>query len=77
MKEILLNSLPQYIDWIKLALAEQGLSVKHKTEKEVTGEFQDEKWGRVLEDVKELSNPSLEEVDNSLTSSSTRPHFSS
>jgi hypothetical protein len=63
MKEILLDNLPQYTDWINLLLKEQGLSVKHKTEKEVMREYQDEKWGVMLEEVKKLSSPLLEEVE--------------
>ena len=66
MKEILLDNLPQYSDWIKLALSEQGLSVNQKTAKEVLREYQDEKWGCALQEAKELSNPTLEDVEMKL-----------
>ena len=68
MKEILLNNLPQFSDWIKLALSEQELSVNHKTVQEVIREYQDEKWGSALQEVEGLSKPTLEDVEIKLES---------
>ena len=66
MKEILLDNLPEYSDWVKLVLSEQELSVNQKTVKEVMREYEDEKWGHALQEVKELSNPCLEYVEMKL-----------
>ena len=63
MKEILLDNLPQYSDWIRLVLSEKGLTVNQKNVKEVIREYQDEKWGCALQEAKMLSNPTLEDIE--------------
>ena len=63
MKEILFNDLPRYINWIKHTLSRRDFAIKYKTEEEVIREYDNEKWGGLLEKVKKSLNPSLEEVE--------------
>ena len=60
---ITLNDLPKYTDWPKRLLSLESSDVKHKTEKEVLREYQDEKWGGLLKRVRALSTPTLLSVE--------------
>jgi hypothetical protein len=59
-----LDDLPRFSDWPKRLLSLEPFGVKHKTESEVLREFQVEKWGELLKQVRELGNPALHDVEN-------------
>jgi hypothetical protein len=60
---ISLNDIPNFTDWPKRLLSLESFGVRHKTEKEVLREYQDEKWGRLLKQVRLLGKPSLLDVE--------------
>jgi hypothetical protein len=60
---ISLDDLAKYSQWPKRLLSLEAFAVKYKTEKEVLREFQDEKWGQLLKQVRSLSNPTLLEIE--------------
>lgn len=63
---IVLEDLPKYTDWPKRLLALESFSVKYKTEKEVLREFNQDKWGQLLKQARDLSKPTLVEIERGL-----------
>ena len=51
-------------------LSQDALAVKSKTEEEVLREFQDEKWGGLLEKARAFKSPTLREIENVYTDTS-------
>ena len=68
---ISLNELPKFTDWPKRLLSLESFDVKYKTEKEVLREYQDEKWGQLLKQVRSMSNPTLLEIERAYVDFST------
>ena len=60
---ITFDDLPKYSPWPKRLLSQEVFAVRNKTEKEVLREFQDEKWGRLLEEMRGLKDPTLAELE--------------
>ena len=63
---IKLEDLPKYSEWPKRLLALESFEVKYKTEKEVLREFNQDKWGQLLTQVREMNEPTLDEVERGL-----------
>ncbi|MES2413936.1 MAG: hypothetical protein V4614_09055 [Pseudomonadota bacterium] len=63
---IALEDLPKYTDWPKRLLSLESFAVKYKTEKEVLREFNQDKWGQLLKQVRGLTNPTLVEIERGL-----------
>jgi len=61
--QISLNDLPKFSDWPQKLLSLESFEIKHKTEREVLREYQDEKWGHLLKQVRTLTNPTLRQID--------------
>ncbi len=74
LKSISFGDLPKYSDWPKKLLSLETFEVKEKTKEEVLREFEDEKWGKLLEHVRMLEKPSLSEVDQLFGYSSKNLH---
>ena len=60
---IALDDLAKYSDWPKRLLSLDDFEVKIKTEREVQREFEDERWGTLLAQVRSLPEPWLDEVE--------------
>lgn len=63
LQPISLDDLAKYSDWPKRLLSLDTFDVRVKTEKEVRREFEDERWGSLLPQVKALRTPALEDVE--------------
>lgn len=63
LKRISFDSLPKYSDWPARLISLEEFKIKYKTEKEVLREYEDEKWGELLNNVKSLEKPTLYDVD--------------
>ena len=61
--KISIEDLPRYSQWPKRLLSLENFDVMFKTEKEVLREFQDDKWGNLLEDVKRMHQPTLLDIE--------------
>jgi hypothetical protein len=64
---ITIDDLPKYSPWPKRLLSQDPFAVRNKTEKEVLREFQDEKWGSLLEKVRARKSPTLAELEKIYT----------
>ena len=62
MKEISLNELPMYTDWVKKLLSLDEFEIRYKSKREIQREFEDEKWGPLLQDAKGIRDLSLAHV---------------
>jgi hypothetical protein len=63
LPQISLDELPKFTNWPKKLLSLEPVDVKYKTEREVLREYQDEKWGGLLQYVRTLSNPTLLDIE--------------
>jgi len=63
LEKISLDDLPMYSDWPEKLLSFDPINIKYKTESEVIREFEEEKWGDMLEHVKNIASPTLQDVD--------------
>ncbi len=63
---IKLEDLPKFTEWPKRLMALESFAVKYKTEKEVLREFNQDKWGQLLIQVREMNEPTLDEVERVL-----------
>jgi hypothetical protein len=58
-----LEDLPKFTEWPKRLLALELLAVKYKTEKEVLREFNQDKWGQLLKQVRAMNHPTLVDIE--------------
>jgi hypothetical protein len=57
------EDISKFSNWPKKLFSPQTCEVKYKTEKEVLREYQQDKWGELLKQVKKINNPTLFEVE--------------
>ncbi len=58
------NDLPKFSSWPARLIGLEPVEQKHKTPEEITREYENEKWGPLLEEVREAKREaSIEEVD--------------
>ena len=62
-----IDDLPKYSPWPKRLLSQDPFEVKNKSEKEVLREFEDERWGGLLEKVRALTSPTLLDIEKVYT----------
>lgn len=63
LRPIHLDDLPRYTNWPKRLLSLESFSIKHKTAQEVLREFNQDKWGQLLKQVRNMPKPTLDEVE--------------
>lgn len=63
IREVFLNDLAKYSEWPRRLLSLEPYAVRSKTEEEVLREYQDEKWGRLLQQFQLLEKPTLNDVE--------------
>lgn len=63
MKKVELNDLPKYTNWISRLLGIEPFEKKVKSQKELEREYEGEKWGPLLERIKNNHAAGLEEID--------------
>jgi hypothetical protein len=57
------DDLAKYSAWPKRLLGLEPFGVRHKSEREVLREFQDERWGPLLDRAQNLGRPALAEIE--------------
>jgi hypothetical protein len=57
------DDLAKYSAWPKRLLGLEAFDVKHKSEREVLREFQDERWGTLLDQARKLGKPTLADIE--------------
>jgi hypothetical protein len=59
---IAFDDLPKYSAWPRRLLGLESFGVRQKSEREVLREFQDEKWGTLLDYARGVAEPALDEI---------------